>query len=169
MKYKIVTLCAIALSLSLLLSSCIEASAPPPLSDAIAEFSDRYGSLPPGRLYLSKRSEWEEGFFSGELRASLFGRDPSEAVGGDIEFGVWLGSASSTVAEFGIFICANRSDAEIVSELCLTRIDRLRSPMYGNVDVGALNGAFVMIGGSVVIYAVLPDADGARRAANAVL
>lgn len=169
MKYKFVTLCVLALSLSLLLSSCLGLSDPPTLSDALAEFSDRYGNLPPGRLYLSERSEWEDGFFSGELRASLFGRDPSEAVGGDIEFGVWLGSASSAVAEFGIFICANRSDAETVSELCLTRLDRLRSPMYGNVDVGALEGAFVVIGGSVVIYAALPDTDGAWRAANAVL
>ena len=160
-------LCLLIATLFASLVSCSEAERQiVPLAE---KFSDLYGSLPAGSLYASKAAEWEEGYFSPELASVLFGDDPNEAVDGSLDFCVYLGSSRDAVAEFGIFICESRSDAETVSELCLYRLMTLRSPTYGTVDVSALDASFVKIGGKVVVYSVLPDAASAHRAADGVL
>lgn len=160
---------ALALALVLALCSCGSDARSESVEELSARFSDVYGALPAGRLYSDDADEWSDGFFSRELRLALFGEDPSEAIDGELRFGVWLGSSRDSVAEFGIFVCESRSDAEDASELCLARIERLRSPMYGNVDVSAVAEAFVCIGGCIAVYAVLPDGERARAAADAVL
>ena len=160
---------ALVLCLTLILCSCASQGRRACVEEIAELFADRYGTLPTGKLYSSNAEEWEDAFFSRELRVSLFGEDPAEVIDREIEFGVWLGSSLNSVAEFGIFVCRNRSDAEIASDLCLARIDRLRSPMYGTVDTDTAKKAFVCVGRTIVVYVALPDADSGRRAAEAVL
>ena len=138
--------------------------------DLAAEFADAYGSLPAGKLYLSEAEEWEEGYISDELCAALFGEEQLLLNEGDgLKFCIWLGESRETAAEFAIFVCGSRSEAERISELCLLRIGRLGSPTYGTADNSAADSAFVTVSGKAVVYAAMPDRASAERAVKRVI
>lgn len=161
---------AIIVTIAAILASLVSCgTADLPIGRLGERFSDLYGELPAGRLYTTEANEWEEGYLSPELSEALFGIDATEEVVGLRDFCVYLGGSRDSVAEFGIFICESRSDAEAVSELCLYRLSTLRSPTYGAADTSAVDTAFVQVSGGTVIYAAMPNAESARRAADALL
>ena len=136
--------------------------------EAFSVFSDAYGNLPAGKLYLSRSSEWEDTYLPEEIIYSLY-----EGINGECEYdyvaesAIYLSTSLYNFYEVAIFICHSNSDTEAVAKMCHKRIDvarRLHS--YANTD--AIENARVEIHGRMVIMCVLPDAEGTARAFRAL-
>lgn len=122
-------------------------------------FSELFGNetLSAGRLYLLKAKEWEDGYISAELFASLYAMPPrtdADAELGMIEdCAIYLSSSLDAFCEAGIFLCYSNTDAERIAKMCHRRISLVSSVKHYNAS--ALKNARVEIKGRYVIYCLL--------------
>ena len=152
MKRKI-TAFILLFSLAASLLSCSEKRSARAL---MREFSIAYGIDSP--IYSPDVREGEEGYINSGFFSELYG-EGEEWVS---DFAVVLLSDLEAASECGVFICYTDYDARQVSEMLRRRIELVRS-VAAISGLSLPDGDFVYREGIVVVMAILPRTDTARK------
>ena len=105
-----------------------------------------------GVIYSPDIKEGERGYTDENFFNTLYDADSSYVE----DYSVLLLSGISDAGECGVFLCYGAYDAIMVSEMCLKRLDLLRS-LAGSADTSFTDDAFVIRRGRVVVMCALSD------------
>lgn len=137
-------------------------------------------NLPVGRVYTTKSTPGSVDYLSSSLLGTLYGTSdanysPKSVFSRTESISIWV-SSGFYATEFAVFHCPNDKDAAEIADLCLSRIDSMRSFINANSQKlsldetkTTLDNAKVKIIGEYVIMAVCVEAEAAIEAAKEVI
>lgn len=137
-------------------------------------------NLPAGRVYTSKSSPGAVDYLSSSLLGMLYGTSgenysPKSVFSRTESISIWV-SSGFYATEFAVFHCKNDKDSAEIADLCLSRIDSMRSFINANSQKLSLeeskitlDNAKVKIIGEYVIMAICEDSEAAIEAAKEVI
>ena len=123
---------------------------------AMREFCTSFGIR--SVIYSPIVPEGAEGYTEAGFYESLFGEKPDTVS----DYAVVLLSGLDYVGECGIFVCYSSYDALCVTEMLERRIEFIRS-VSASSGLKFPEQSFVMRENGCVVFAVLPDAEEAKR------
>ena len=132
----------------------------PSAVSAMDSFRDAFGGG--GILFSPTVLEGEDGYIGTDWLVAFFGESAADAENPlPADYAVLLFPSLAGAREAGVFVCDDTGDALRLCELCLDRLELLRSvARAGGTPVP--DGAFVRRYGKTVVYAVVEDAERAE-------
>ena len=113
-------------------------------------------NLPAGKTYRSDAEVGEDGYFSPQLMATMYGEGAAEHFFPLIEEYTIFLSSRPEPCELAVFRCYAKNDTDRIAEMCLSRTDLLRIALAGTAYRARVDGATVEVRGRVVTMAVTP-------------
>ena len=115
----------------------------------------RIDGLPQGEIYYSFAVEGEVGYLSERLIATLYGPHAIHRCFPLIEeYAIYLSSFAEP-CEIAVFRCYEKSDADRIAEMCLSRIDEIRISL-GSIGFRGEGKTEVLVCGRLVTMRILP-------------
>ena len=112
--------------------------------------------LPQGVIYRSGAAEGEEGYFSERLVATVYGEHAVTRCFPLLEdYAIFLSSFAEP-CEIAVFRCYEKSDADRIAEMCLSRIEQMRILLTGTAFRERVDRATVRVNGTLVVMQILP-------------
>lgn len=156
-----------------MLASCFGGKAPE-TSEVLSAMTSAQSSLPAGNYYTTKSSPGAPDYLSDSVFAALYGSGESPAVMKRTESVSAYISSGLYAFEMAVFLCVSERDTAEIADLCLSRIELMRTFYNTNarrlsLDMSAkenIDNAKVSIIGRYVIMAVCGDAKRAVEAAK---
>lgn len=129
----------------------------------LEEIQRAEGTFPVGRTYPLNAAPENALFMTDALFSSLFGNGKLPPERALLEDGVFYFGLSSP-CEYIVLRCENRDDCEAVSQMCLKRLDSLKSFWKDSEEFAYVQNGSVTVRGRWVFLCVSPTSENAVRA-----
>ena len=124
--------------------------------EILCDYMARQDSLPAGVIYRAGAAEGEDGYFSAQMMARMYGEEADIRCFSLVEdYAIYLSSFAEP-CEIAVLRCYAKSDCDRIAEMCLARIETLRIALVGTPYRARADAASVVVEGNLVVMRLLP-------------